>query len=74
MLFFSSFNFYETLAERLVRGAMAEAYGTPNAIHRGPFPLSYMINKNEKVIHLTMNSSIEIRNDTGFEVCNVTII
>lgn len=68
-----SFRWYDILATRLVRGAMAEAYSR-NTAYRGPFPTSYTVQKSANQLLLSMNvSTLDIRAKNGFEVSIITL-
>lgn len=58
------------IASRLVRGAMAVGYRMKDEEYQGPFPNKYSASEKDKTVIVDFGpAKIQIRSNSGFEVC-----
>ncbi|PVD29015.1 hypothetical protein C0Q70_11612 [Pomacea canaliculata] len=64
--------FKQDVAQRLLLGALNVAYGHSDVVFQGPFPSKFQLNAAQHTLTIEYDSGrtpLEIRNNTGFEVC-----
>ncbi|PVD29018.1 hypothetical protein C0Q70_11615 [Pomacea canaliculata] len=64
--------FKQDVSQRLMLGALNVAYGHSDVVFQGPFPSKFQLNAAQHTLTIEYDSGrtpLEIRNNTGFEVC-----